>query len=263
MLEFEFNAMCQKAQLNGEGHTLTTLIDKPYEKKFLSFNLNLVSRIHRTGLISLLCIRNILDKGHVSAGFDKWQPAWSDLIWGVRELFKNDPVQSKLIADNEQRILNIGKLTLDSKIEKDHAYLTTDTDYLYRDTYFSVITETNGFQWKPLAGPWGGETGCGRLLSEKTFKPVAQKHPFILVGIPNSLDLLRELGYKTFHPWIDESYDSEPDIVNRIVMVADEIERLSNLTSEQLTEFLNGVRGICDYNYENLMSKKAWTRKLN
>lgn len=264
MLEFEINAKRQKEIILQQNTSdLITLVDKPYEKKFLSFNLNLNSRIHRPGLLSLLCIRNLLDKGYISAGFDKWAEPWSRLIYGVRTLFQDDPVTSELIAANEHRILNIGKLSLDSKTEKDHAYLTTDTDYLYRDTYFSVVTETNGFQWPPLAGPWGGETGAGRLVSEKTFKPIAQRHPFILVGIPNSLDLLRELGYKTFHPWIDESYNSELNDAKRIIMVADEIERLCNLAPPQLTEFLDGVREICDYNYTNLMSKKVWTYKLN
>jgi len=264
MLEFEYNAMNQKQNIiRSKKDDLITLVDKFYEKKYLSFNRNLVSRVHRTSIISLLCIRNLLDRGYVSAGFDKWQPDWTELLPGVRELFKNDEATTQLLADNEQRILNIGKLSLDSTTEKDHAWLTTDTDYLYRDTYFSVVTETNGFQWIPEASPWGGVTGCGRLVSEKTFKPVAHKHPFILVGIPNSLDLLRQLGYKTFSPWINESYDIEPDSAKRILMVVDEIERLSNLSPDQLTDFLNGVREICEYNYKNLMDKKIWTYKLN
>ena len=264
MLEFEFNAKCQKEDIiRRSNNDLITLVDKSYKKTFLSFNLNLNSRIHRTGLLSLLCIRNLLDNGYISAGFDKWAEPWSRLIYGVRTLFQDDPVTSELIAANEHRILNIGKLSLDSTTEKDHAFLTTDTDYLYRDTYFSVVTETNGFKWPPLAGPWGGVTGCGRLLSEKTFKPIAQKHPIILLGINNSLDLLRQLGYKTFHPWINEDYDKESDNAKRVVMVADEIERLSNLTPGQLTDFLNGVREICDYNYNNLINKKVWTYKLN
>ena len=263
MLEFEFNARTQKNDIIAAGDDLITLVDKTYAKKYLSFNLNLVTRVHRTSILSLLRIKNLLDKGYVSAGFVKYQPGWVDLIKGVKSLFKNDEVTSKLIADNEHDILNIGKLSLDSSTEKDHAWITSDTNYLYRDTYFTVVTETNGFQWEPPGGPWGGVTGCGRLVSEKTFKPIAQKHPFILSGIQNSLELLRELGYKTFHPWIDESYDTEPDDAKRILKVVDEIERLSNLTPDQLTVFLNGVREICDYNYTNLMSKTSWTRRLN
>lgn len=263
MLEFEYNVRNQKLHLLRKNNNLITLVDKPYEKKFLSFNLKLVSRVHRTGLLSLLRIRNILDRGYISSGFDKWQPNWVELIPEVKTLFENDPELSKLIEENEHLLLSIGKLTLDSNTEKDHAFLTTDTDYLYSDTYFSVVTETNGFQWPPLASPWGGVTGCGRLVSEKTFKPIAQKHPIILLGINNSLDLLRQLGYKTFHPWINEDYDKESDNAKRVVMVADEIERLSNLTPDQLTDFLNGVREICDYNYNNLINKKVWTYKLN
>lgn len=34
-----------------------------------------------------------------------------------------------------------------------------------------------------------------------------QYHPFIVYGSPFTLKSLRELGFKTFSPFIDESYD--------------------------------------------------------
>jgi hypothetical protein len=264
MLEFEFNAQGQKRAAMLAGQTSpTTLVDKHYTKKFLSFNLNLTSRLHRTSMISMLCARNLLDYGYISAGFIGNHPEWSQFLHEVKYLYQYDTDTLKLLEDNADRIGKIGKLHLDSTSPIDHAYLLPSTDYLYRDTYFSVITETNGFKYPPFAGPWGGYSGCGRLLSEKTFKAIAYQHPFILVGIPNSLDLLRRIGYKTFSPWIDESYDTETDVARRLVMVVDEIKRLSELPPDQLTEFLNGVRAVCQYNYEVLMNKDVFTYRLN
>jgi hypothetical protein len=83
------------------------------------------------------------------------------------------------------------------------------------------------------------------------------------VSVPRTLELLRELGYETFSPWIDESYDLETDDNQRLLMVAREIQRLSNLTSEELTTYLNGVRDICEHNLSVLLSKKTFMDNLN
>ena len=84
------------------------------------------------------------------------------------------------------------------------------------------------------------------------------KHPFILVSIPKSLEVLRELGYKTFSPWINESYDLEEDDNTRMLMLVDEIERLTNLSSQELEEFLIAMKEICLYNYNILRDKKEF-----
>ena len=82
------------------------------------------------------------------------------------------------------------------------------------------------------------------------------QHPFVLITIPNSLDVLKELGYKTFSPWIDESYDKELDDTKRMLMIVEETKRLCNLSPDQLAEFLIAMREICLHNYNNLMSKR-------
>ena len=48
-------------------------------------------------------------------------------------------------------------------------------------------------------------------LSEKIFKPIVLKQPFVVFGPPHTLRTLRGMGYKTFDRWIDESYDSIED----------------------------------------------------
>ena len=45
------------------------------------------------------------------------------------------------------------------------------------------------------------------FFSEKMFKPMRYMQPFILLGEPYSLAKLKDLGYKTFSDYWDDSYD--------------------------------------------------------
>jgi hypothetical protein len=56
-------------------------------------------------------------------------------------------------------------------------------------------------------------------LTEKTFKAIALEMPFVLVAAAHSLEYLRSYGFRTFAPYIDESYDSIEDPVLRIERV--------------------------------------------
>ena len=77
----------------------------------------------------------------------------------------------------------------------------------YADTCFSLVSEsalnTNrmGFGMKP------DQVHC----SEKTFKPLAYRHPFVIYGTWHSLQYLRSHGFETFGEFFEESYDEEMD----------------------------------------------------
>ena len=66
----------------------------------------------------------------------------------------------------------------------------------YNDTYFSLVSETrinNQFELH---------------ITEKTFKPIAFYHPFLIWGQPRVLEHLTSLGFETYGNLFDESYDS-------------------------------------------------------
>jgi hypothetical protein len=44
-------------------------------------------------------------------------------------------------------------------------------------------------------------------LTEKIFKPIVLKQPFVLMGGQGTLQYLRDYGFKTFKKWFDEDYD--------------------------------------------------------
>ena len=112
---------------------------------------------------------------------------------------------------------------------------------IYLNTYLSIVTESIFFQ-EDINFPSG-------YLSEKIWKPIGHSQPFILAGPAKSLKHIRErFGYKTFHPYIDESYDMECDDFKRLEMIKIEIEKFANKTKEEKDEFLNNVKNICLYN---------------
>lgn len=46
------------------------------------------------------------------------------------------------------------------------------------------------------------------FVTEKTFKPIAYHHPFVVMGPAGTLEFLHNLGFETFENLFDESYDS-------------------------------------------------------
>jgi hypothetical protein len=77
-------------------------------------------------------------------------------------------------------------------------------------------------------------------LTEKTLRPIACGHPFILAAGPGSLEKIRSYGFKTFSPWINESYDLEKDATKRMNMIVHEMQRIATL-SDQEKQSLNDV----------------------
>lgn len=234
-------------------HTLPkTLEIKHYEKKFLNFNRRW--RLHRPFLMTMLHGKSLLDQGFVSFGpcddKDSWKHRWPELMHYFRQ--NNDILE---ILNKFQSVKNLEPFYLDTdELYINRAVSTPDTNKYYENSYFSVVTETTYFtnEWYHSA----------RFLSEKIFKPIAMKHPFILVSVPRSLEVLKSMGYKTFSPFINEDYDYELDDGKRMLKIVNEIERLCNLNEKELENFILFAREICKHNYNVLMGKKKFITKL-
>lgn len=258
---FEFDTMVNMIEMvlrqAGDPHAtfdlpneriVNTLEDKEYKKKYLCFNRRW--RGHRTVLVALLHATKILEKGHVSLAPADDYRTWQMVTKRNKIYMENNEEAISLLESIEDELLNnFPALYLDTTdLVTNRALLTEDTNYLYNETYFSVVTETFFFNRER-------PEDYGRFLSEKTFKPVIMRHPFIIVSVPYFLDKFKELGYKSFSPWIDESYDTETDDAKRMMMIVREIERLSNLSEDELKEFLSAIREICEHNYQLLVGK--------
>ena len=91
------------------------------------------------------------------------------------------------------------------------------------------------------------------FVSEKTWKAIFHRKPFIIVSIPYSLKYLKDLGFKTFDFLIDESYDSILDCDERIKKIVDEVDRLNNMSFENFVNKNNGLHSdlMLDTTYHN------------
>ena len=114
----------------------------------------------------------------------------------------------------------------------------------YKRTLVSIVTETNF-------------TANECTLTEKSFKPILHKHPFIIVGVPGALQGLRDLGFKTFGDFWDESYDTTEDPGKRFYRIAEVLKMIGSWSDDQILDFKRKVKPIIDHNYELLKTPGA------
>jgi hypothetical protein len=70
------------------------------------------------------------------------------------------------------------------------------------------------------------------------------------------LKSLRQLGYKTFSPFINEEYDDIEHNGERLVAIVDELNRIHNLSEEEKKEWIINVLPIAIHNYKHIKSKR-------
>ena len=196
-----------------------------YKKKFIC--LNRMLREHRIALLHLMYEYDLIGKGYVSCPtigdyhrFNFSSEVKTDIHQQMRDLFPK--LANRLHYDTE--INEMLPLVVDTEqiMEFNLAYNLLPNFGLepyYTSSYFSVVSETYFFNSNPT------------FITEKTYKPIAYKHPFIIVGTHNILKHLHSKGYKTFDGIIDESYDNIVDETERLLAIVKEIKRLSSLTT--------------------------------
>ena len=91
-------------------------------------------------------------------------------------------------------------------------------------------------------------------ITEKILKPIVGLQPFIVIGNPGSLELLRHLGFKTFSPLIDESYDSISNVARRMDATFDQIDRLMEVPEDTLRAKVDGLTETLIHNFLHLMT---------
>jgi len=242
-----FEAMCSIESIQNQLRPMKTLeIDRVYNKRFLNFNRRW--RLHRPTLVALMKAIGILDKGFVSLAKSDDNQDWSTMYSYIKSYHSTNSELLMLLQKVEDEIINSPPLYLDcNDLTINRPNIHQETAYLYNESLVSVVGETTFY-----TSEW---FNAARFLSEKTFKPVAYGHPFILVSPPKSLELFKDLGYRSFHPYIDESYDNELDDYLRLLKILYEIKKICQLTDSEVKEFINSIKPIVDFNQQLLMSK--------
>jgi hypothetical protein len=101
----------------------------------------------------------------------------------------------------------------------------------------------------------------GIFLAERIHKNFMTFQPFIVIGQPNTLSLLKKWGYKTFEPLIDEEYDKEVDFDVRFEMIKENIIRLSIYSIDELHNLYYGMKDVLYHNANHLRTQYDYELK--
>ncbi len=228
------------------GKTVTPEISLPNaNKRFLC--LNRKPREHRVALVAMLDDRNLLEQGyvscHVKAEIDK-----EEML--IRNGFRRYIGKGCFTQDTAKRLREKLPLVLDYEVVTGTQSLLEFNEPLYRDSYFSVVTET--FFRDELT-----------FITEKIFRPIMFGHPFIVLSTPGYLAALREMGYETFPELFDESYDTIEDDADRLCAVVNEVTRLCTLPEDDLRATLATVLPKLVHNRSHFFARHPPTTLLS
>lgn len=124
---------------------------------------------------------------------------------------------------------------------KEMIKLVDPAESLYDCSLLSVVTESNFYS-------------NDIFNTEKTWKAIANRHPFILVGPYKSLEYLKSLGYKTFSDFWDEGYDNIESPMARLLTIVDLCKTIEEWDWQTKKDFFNEVTKVTDYNFNLLKS---------
>ena len=184
----------------------TTVHDRPRNHSF-----TLLNRIHkwwRSTVVTYFKMQGWLDRAY-----------WSYGNIDIGDLATNNPIMLRPfegLAEHMSAFLQAAPYACDDLSTDEHNTHGILAEHLYSDSYFSVVAETL----------YDAEQSGGAFVTEKTFKAIANAHPFVVFGCPNTLATLRSLGYHTFDDSIDNSYDTELDNTERFVKTVDAVGQL-------------------------------------
>jgi hypothetical protein len=201
------------------------------EEKLKSFAcLNKRIRPHRVWFYYYLYHSGLLNNGLVS--MNEFPKHWYN--WEGKMM--NDDVLDEITKILPLRVYDKPNDELD-----DNFYINRFNDEICLDTFVTVISEAHC-----------GDSDQTMFLSEKTFKLIACRHPFMFLGNKDSLKMMRKIGYKTFDGFIDEGYDSLPTH-ERMEYLIESIRKVDNIKDK--IEWFKSMEDIIEHNYNTLISK--------
>jgi hypothetical protein len=117
----------------------------------------------------------------------------------------------------------------------DNAY---DLDALYDDIFCEIVCETY----------FSGRTF---FISEKTYRCIVNKRPFIVQGPKWFLKNLRKLGFKTFSKWWDEGYD-EDHSDSRFETLTHHVDWIGSQNEQTISNWYQEMQSTLEHNYNTL-----------
>jgi hypothetical protein len=206
-------------------HLYAELAKRNLLEKF-NYTFNNINPYGETRVFSLEEIKN--DLTEIGISFTSHLEQW---VSGMPYTLKNTRIQEKL----SDRIYNI--------IQTSGINIVIESHF---DPYWNFGEQDN----------LNPQAFSPSFPTEKIYKSIACRKPFIVFSTPRFLKEFKELGYKTFSPFIDESYDEIDNNIDRLNAIVAEIERLNKLSNHEFNCILIKCKEIARHNFKNMKKLK-------
>jgi hypothetical protein len=204
--------------------------------------MNRVIRDHRICFIAMLNYYNLLDSNKVS--HNRFPPHYDSEI-KIQNFHHHPSYESNNVLDVTSKL----PLILDStefEVNKAQNFFKE----IYLESWVTMVTETLATENNTM------------FFSEKIYKPMRARHPFILLGIRGSLRELKRQGFKTFDSWWDESYDDIENITDRMEAICKLLLSLQIKTKDEWITIYKDMRTVFEHNFNHLNSQN-WITPLS
>jgi len=196
---------------------------------------------------------NLFDKGYVSYLANNDDPEnkynFDDFLLDIKHSHGNN--SEHIFSDEKNRKLKefYDLLPIECDTKKNERVTNHESGMAIQgimlNSYFNIITEASANYTKNPVG--------NVFITEKTWKPILARQPFILIGQEKHLYALRKMGFKTFEPFIDESYDEELG-TKKYDIIEKEIKRLGNMSRNEIDDWYWEMDEILQHNSNNFLS---------
>lgn len=168
------------------------------------------------------------------------------LLFEVQQLFENHPQSHLKFAT----VSNAWPRQLETN--DTYGFCTTNehTDqlaYFYPGFLIDIVAET-----------WAH--GNCFFPTEKTIRPMLLKKPFIVFGGQDYLEYLRQMGFRTFGDFWDETYDGYEG-ADRYIRILELIDRLAEKSIDELEIMYWDMQYTLDHNYD-LLVRQQFSKKI-
>lgn len=198
---------------------------------FLTGNPN---KLNRVGLFKKFVDANIMDRAEWSFHYSYLRKEYSTI---KEEYF------SELSDTDFEEFIKTWNRNPDSVDTKANLGVGIVYDVkLYTSTNFSVVSETTFRQTLINSYPW---------ITEKTWIPILNKHPFLIAGDVGTLTVLENLGFDVFKDFLKiKDYDTIIDDQERLDAIVENTKHL--LVTLKISD--EELKHAVDYNY-NLLGR--------
>ena len=121
-------------------------------------------------------------------------------------------------------------------------------EFGFKDEYTDMIMEPNCFM--SLVGE---SSMYIPFVTEKTYRPILLKHPFLCYGAKNQNKEITKYGFKLYDEIFDYDFDSKDDINDRITGI---IDNLNNLKNENYYDLYKKIESKLNYNKNHALKMR-------